>query len=192
MMNSPRRIPWDWHDGVVPQNVVLDETAYIQTSFCFHSYRSTAPVGLRVGRGASICGGTMLDLGTRARVVIGDYAIVNGAWIIGEEEIEIGNYALLSWRVVLMESYRMPFDPLERRLLLERFGATRPRVGEPTVSARPIHIGRNVWIGFDSCILPGVAIGEGSIVGARSVVVEDVAPFTIVAGNPARTIRKIN
>ena len=41
-------------------------------------------------------------------------------------------------------------------------------------------------------MLPGVTIGDGSIVGARSVVVEDVAPYTIVAGNPARVIRRLD
>jgi acetyltransferase-like isoleucine patch superfamily enzyme len=63
---------------------------------------------------------------------------------------------------------------------------------ESAAEARPIRIGRNVWIGFDACVLPGVTIGEGSIVGARSVVVEDVPPFTVVAGNPARFIRHLH
>jgi len=57
--------------------------------------------------------------------------------------------------------------------------------------AKPISIRHNVWIGFDCVVLPGVTIGEGSVVGARSVVTEDVPPYTIVAGNPARVIRKI-
>jgi acetyltransferase-like isoleucine patch superfamily enzyme len=39
--------------------------------------------------------------------------------------------------------------------------------------------------------MPGVTIGEGAIVGARSVVFEDVAPYTVVAGNPARVLRKL-
>jgi len=60
------------------------------------------------------------------------------------------------------------------------------------VPARPIHIGPNVWIGFDVCVLPGVTIGEGSIVGARSVVASDVAPYSVVAGNPARFIRHLD
>jgi acetyltransferase-like isoleucine patch superfamily enzyme len=60
-----------------------------------------------------------------------------------------------------------------------------------TGAARPIHIGRAAWIGFDSCVLPGVTIGEGAVVGARSVVTSDVEPFTIVAGNPARVIRRL-
>jgi virginiamycin A acetyltransferase len=51
-------------------------------------------------------------------------------------------------------------------------------------------IGNDVWIGYDSLIMPGVKIGNGAIIGARSVVVKDVEPYTIVGGNPAKPIRK--
>ncbi|AQW62655.1 Vat family streptogramin A O-acetyltransferase [Dehalococcoides mccartyi] len=50
-------------------------------------------------------------------------------------------------------------------------------------------IGNDVWIGYDSLIMPGVNIGDGAIVAARSVVVNDVAPYTIVGGNPAKSIK---
>lgn len=56
---------------------------------------------------------------------------------------------------------------------------------------RPIVIEDKVWIGINSTILPGVRIGYGSIVGAQSVVTHDVPPMTVVAGNPARVIKKI-
>lgn len=56
---------------------------------------------------------------------------------------------------------------------------------------RSIEIEDKVWIGINSTILPGVKIGYGSIVGAQSVVTHDVPPMTIVAGNPARIIKKI-
>ena len=51
-------------------------------------------------------------------------------------------------------------------------------------------IGNDVWIGQNAVILPGVRIGDGAIIGASSVVGSDVPPYTIVAGNPARTLRK--
>jgi virginiamycin A acetyltransferase len=51
-------------------------------------------------------------------------------------------------------------------------------------------VGNDVWIGQNAVILPGVRIGDGAIIGASSVVGGDVAPYTIVAGNPARAIRK--
>lgn len=51
-------------------------------------------------------------------------------------------------------------------------------------------IGNDVWIGQNAVILPGVNIGDGAIIGANSVVGTKVAPYTIVAGNPAKVIRK--
>jgi virginiamycin A acetyltransferase len=52
-----------------------------------------------------------------------------------------------------------------------------------------ISIGHDVWIGFDATILPGVTVGHGAVIAAKSVVVSDVPPYAIVAGNPARVIR---
>lgn len=90
-----------------------------------------------------------------------------------------------------MDTTRLSTNVAERRRELE-LAPTRPqRHLSSQAPARPIHIERNVWIGFDACILPGVRIGEGSIVGVRSVVSQDVPPFTIVAGNPARVIREL-
>ena len=54
-----------------------------------------------------------------------------------------------------------------------------------------ITIEDKVWIGINTTILPGVRIGYGAIIGAGSVVTKDVEPMTVVAGNPARLIRKI-
>ena len=51
-------------------------------------------------------------------------------------------------------------------------------------------IGNDVWIGRDVSIFPGVHIGDGAIIGACSVITKDVAPYTIVAGNPAKVIKK--
>jgi virginiamycin A acetyltransferase len=51
-------------------------------------------------------------------------------------------------------------------------------------------VGNDVWLGYESLIMPGVQIGDGAIVAARSVVVKDVAPYTIVGGNPAKPIKQ--
>ena len=53
-----------------------------------------------------------------------------------------------------------------------------------------IVVGNDVWIGYEAVILSGVTIGDGAIIGARAVVTKDVPPYTIVAGVPARPIRK--
>lgn len=57
---------------------------------------------------------------------------------------------------------------------------------------KPIHIEKRVWIGVAATILPGVRIGENSIIGANAVVTKDVPSNTIVGGNPARIIQHID
>lgn len=56
---------------------------------------------------------------------------------------------------------------------------------------KPVKIGRYVWIGSNSTILPGITVGDWAVIGAGSVVTKDVESFTIVAGNPARVIRRL-
>ena len=191
-MTKDRKLEWDWYSGTIPENVILDESAYCETTFSFHLYRSRLTGGVQYGRGASTYLGTMFDVGLDGRVSLGEYALVHGARIICDSEIVIGDYALISWNVVLMDTYRVPLSVPERRKKLEQASVGQLHQTRTDIPAKPIRIERNVWIGFDACVLPGVTIGEGSVVGAKSVVTENVPPFTIVAGNPARVIRPLN
>lgn len=191
-MTREYTLPWDWYGGTIPHNAMIDETAYIETSFSFYLYRSEEPEGIRIGCGASAFLGTMFDVGPHGRVRLGEYALVHGARIICDREIEIGAYCLISWNVVLMDTYRVPVDPAARRQELSLTPFRDPRNLNCATEARAVRIGRNVWVGFDTCILPGVTVGEGAIIGARSVVFDDVEPFTVVAGNPARLIRRLS
>lgn len=112
-------------------------------------------------------------------VTIGaDCAINHDVFILGGCKIEIGDGVVLSARVMLIDAGLDPTsfsEPSERRY-----------------ENRPISIGRGAWIGAGAIILPGVTIGERSVVGAGSVVTHDVPALSVVAGNPARLIRKID
>jgi len=186
-----RTLAWDWYNGTIPENVELDDQAFLETTYSFLLFNGRAPKAVSIGHAATVYLGTMFDVGPRGHVRVGQYALVHGAWIICDAEVEIGDYALISWNVVLMDTYRLPLDPLARRHALEQASGQPLRRPASQVPAIPIRIERNVWIGFDCCVLPGVTIGEGSVVGARSVVVENVPPYSVVAGNPARVIRRI-
>lgn len=66
----------------------------------------------------------------------------------------------------------------------------RPNI-RPMVSKGPVIIDNNVWIGEMACIMPGVHIGQGSIIGANAVVTHDVPPYCVVGGNPAKIIKDL-
>ncbi|MFD7655436.1 CatB-related O-acetyltransferase [Actinosynnema sp. NPDC059797] len=51
-------------------------------------------------------------------------------------------------------------------------------------------VGNDVWFGYDSLVMPGVSIGDGAIIAARSVVVSDVPPYSVVGGNPGRVVKQ--
>ena len=191
-MNPDRTLPWDWHPGRVPENVVVDPEAYLETTYSFQLFRSAAADAVRIGRGSSIYLGVMFDVGTQGRVRIGEFTLINGARIICDAEVSIGDYCLISWNTVFMDTCRLPTEIAARRRELELVPSRQPRHAAADNLAQPIRIERNVWVGFDSCVLGGVTIGEGSVVGARTVVTNDVPPFSVVAGNPARVIRQLD
>jgi acetyltransferase-like isoleucine patch superfamily enzyme len=182
-----RRIEGDWFDAPVPDSVEVHPETHLETAFCFCPTEGA----VEIARGAHVYAGTLFDVAPGGRIRVGECSMLNGVHLICDNEIEIGAYAAISWNVVFMDSYRMPVAPEQRRHALE--ARARDRWNRPCVNvpSRPVRLHDNVWIGFDVCVLPGVTIGEGSVVGARSVVVEDVPAYTIVAGNPARVIRSL-
>lgn len=69
------------------------------------------------------------------------------------------------------------------------WGKVMPKIEELPNKGDTV-VGNDVWIGYDSLIMPGVNIGDGSIIASRSVVVGNVEPYSVVGGNPAKLIRK--
>ena len=88
--------------------------------------------------------------------------------------IEIGDGSLIGHNTTIA-TLNHDFNPAKRQNL----------------TPSPVKIGKNVWIGSDCTILPGVIIGDGAIIGAGSVVTKSVPANTIAVGNPARVIKKI-
>ena len=186
-----RTIPGDWYSGVIPGNVQIGDGAYVQTSYSFHLYRSRRERGIVLGENSSTYIGCMFDMGPDAVFQIGDFTLLNGLWLICDQQVTIGTHCLISWNVVIMDNFRAAEDIASRRRMLEAYAVTRDRQLLAPVKPQPVIIGNNVWIGFDCCILPGVHIGDGSIIGARSVVDQNIPACCMAAGNPARIIRSL-
>ena len=75
-------------------------------------------------------------------------------------------------------------------LFYEEWGQPWHQLTQAWENRGDIIIGNDVWIGYEAVILSGVTIGDGAIIAARAVVTQDVPPYTIVGGVPARPIRK--
>ncbi|OJD36085.1 acetyltransferase [Diplodia corticola] len=113
-------------------------------------------------------------------VKLGPNVYVNAnCTIIDTLTVSIGARTLLGPNCALYSGTH-PLDPLLRN------GTRGPESGGA------IHIGEDCWLGGNVVVLPGVTVGRGSTVGAGSVVTKDVPPFHVVAGNPARVLRKID
>ncbi|HTW98685.1 MAG TPA: DapH/DapD/GlmU-related protein [Acidimicrobiales bacterium] len=93
----------------------------------------------------------------------------------GHAPIDIADEVMIAHKVNLVTAGH-PVEPGTRR---------------EYITAEPISIDANVWIGAAATILPGVHIGEGSVVAAGAVVAHDVPPATLVAGVPAAAIRRL-
>lgn len=124
-----------------------------------------------------------------ARVSIGERTFVGDAVMSVSTSLEIGNDVLISWGVSLVDhdSHSLRFGDRRHDVMMWREGQKRWE----NIQMIPVRVRDKCWIGFNAIILKGVTIGEGAIVGAGSVVTKNVAPWTIVAGNPARVIREI-
>ncbi|WP_375238856.1 acyltransferase [Aurantibacter sp.] len=116
----------------------------------------------------------------RAQIIIGKNTRVHGTCIHAFNKITIGENCLIAANTQIIDGngHELSFPDVENRINTHDKG-------------KEITIGNNVWVGANCFILPGVTIGDGSIVSANSVVVKDVLPMSIYGGNPAKLIKQM-
>jgi acetyltransferase-like isoleucine patch superfamily enzyme len=116
-----------------------------------------------------------------ARVRIGAGSFLNiGVMVAAMELVEIGDHCMLANGCFVTDANHRFDDP------------DRPVTYQGFTSKGPTRIGDNVWCGAHVVVTSGVTIGERSVIGANSVVTEDVPAFSIAAGAPARILRSIS
>ncbi|HEX5309541.1 MAG TPA: acyltransferase [Solirubrobacteraceae bacterium] len=116
-----------------------------------------------------------------ARVRIGAGSFLNmGVMIAAQELVEIGDHCMLANGCFVSDSSHRYDDP------------AKPITWQGFQSKGPTRIGENCWLGAHAVVTSGVTIGERCVIGAGSVVSKDVEPYSIVAGAPAKLIRRID
>ena len=146
---------------------------------------------------------------TNPSIIVGDYTMYNDFvddptlfeknnvlyhYPINHDKLYIGKFCSIACGA------RFLFNSANHRLnslsiypfpiFFEEWGLSISHVADAWDNKGDIVIGNDVWIGYEAVILAGVKIGDGAIIGTRSVVTKDVPPYTIVGGVPAKTIRK--
>jgi acetyltransferase-like isoleucine patch superfamily enzyme len=114
-------------------------------------------------------------------IVIGDGVLLNiGVMVAAVERVEIGAHTMVANGCLITDGAHR-FDDPDRPVPWQGFTTKGPTV-----------IGDNVWLGANVVVTSGVTIGRRSVVGANSVVVDDIAPYSIAVGAPARVVRTIS
>lgn len=111
---------------------------------------------------------------------MGDYV-----HIVAHENVVIGDNVLMASKIFISDTNHGEYTGSE-----QSSPVTLPN--DRKLVTRPVSIGNNVWIGENVCILPGVKIGNGCIIGANSVVTKDIPDNCIAAGSPAKVVKKWN
>lgn len=132
------------------------------------------------------------------RILIGDRVHIGGSTFISKESIVIEDDVTIAWDCLFYDHNSHSTSWIERRNdteqeykdIQEGLNSIANKNWDVVKSA-PIHICAKAWIGTDVKILKGVTIGEGAIVAAGSIVTKDVEPWTMVGGNPAKLIKRL-
>jgi len=130
--------------------------------------------------------------GHGGNITIGNYCYVgHDTCIWSAKRITIGDRVLIAHNCNIFDNNTHPLDKDERhKQFCEIISTGFPRV-QSGLFEEDIIIEDDAWISAYSIILKGIVIGEGAIVAAGSVVTKNVRPYTLVAGNPAKVIKKI-
>jgi acetyltransferase-like isoleucine patch superfamily enzyme len=165
---------WKWRLGKMGRRVVLDKPLSINN-----------PRAVFIGNFTNITSGCVLaDIDpSRIRypkIKIGNYCtFLYRFQCNAAESVVIGDYVLAASNVLITDSDHV----------IEPCGI--PVTRNKRLKSKPVIIGNNCWIGQNAVILKGVTIGYNCIIGANSVVTKDVETNSVVAGNPARLIKRL-
>lgn len=146
-----------------------------------------------------IIGGKYIFETAGGEINIGDRCYIGGGCtFISRDKISVGNDVIIAWNCTFYDhnSHSIYWEERKEDVLdaykgiMEKSNILYYKKWE-NVKSKPIAIEDKAWIGMESAILKGVTIGEGAVVAARSVVVRDVEPYTVVGGNPAQVIKRL-
>ncbi|MBV8756668.1 MAG: acyltransferase [Deltaproteobacteria bacterium] len=171
------------------RNVRAIDACGANTRFSGTADKRAAGSRIAIGRDCFV-EGTLVTETAAASVVLGDNVFVGAETLLAAAAgIVVEDDVLISYQCLVTDADNHSLRYSERKDDLRRWLAGKHDWSR--VAKAPVRICRGAWLGARVIVTKGVTIGEGAVVGTGSVVTKDVAPYTIVAGNPARVIREL-
>ncbi len=179
-------------------NIIVSDSAILLKSCTFRFDSKNKQNSIYIGNN-SMVGCNFVFESDEGDITIGNNSYIGGGTtLIARNNISIGNHVTIAWGCTIYDHNSHSLDYTERRKDILRqnddYRNGRNFIESKdwsVVKSKPIIIEDNVWIGFDSVILAGVTVGEGAVIGARSVIRQNIEPWTVVAGNPAVVIKRL-
>lgn len=185
-LDSPRRLR---------NSVRSARLKHLCSSHTSTTFTVEASVQNAVGDGAISVGeqclvmGELLVIPPSGEIAIGDWCYVGpGAKIWSMSSIRIGDRVFISHGVQVFDNNSHSLSASERHARYRELRTVGRHLEQEQVGTSPVVIDDDAWLGFNVAVLKGVTIGRGAVVGACAVVVDDVPPYAVVVGNPARQV----
>lgn len=185
------------YDDIIKQHTVIGNSLCKDIALRLDNPQKDS-IYLTVGND-SIVRGNFIFESPSGRVEVGNNTYIGGSTFISHTLIRIGDNVMIAWGCTFYDHDSHSQYYMDRRKDLvdywEDINAGRKggySKDWSIVKTAPIIIKDDAWIGMNSIILKGVTIGKGAIIGAGSVVTNDVPDWCVVAGNPAKVIKQLD
>ena len=160
--------------------------------------RILSPLYQHRGKHSVIHSSVRMDTPPYRKFSLGDYSVIESFACINNAvgDVIIGNYTRIGLHNTIIGPVTIGHhvnlaQGITVTALNHKFKNPDIRIDEQGVSTKPVVIGNDIWVGANAVILPGVTIGDHSVIAAGAIVTKDVPPHSLVAGVPAKIIKQI-
>lgn len=180
------------------EQVDVNSSSVLKSCSIRHDVEKEKRNYVKIG-GEGIISAKFIFESAQGKVSIGNNVHIGGASFISRNSIKVGNDVTMAWDIVIYDHDSHSIHWVERKDdnrqcyldYMSHNGNNVKNKDWSMVKSKPIVIEDKVWIGFGVTILKGVVVGEGAVIGAKSVVTKDVPAWSVVAGNPARIVKRL-
>jgi len=160
--------------------------------------RILSPLYQHRGKHSVIHSSVRMDTPPYRKFSLGDYSVIESFACINNAvgDVIIGNYTRIGLHNTIIGPVTIGHhvnlaQGITVTALNHKFENPDIRIDEQGVSTKPVVIGNDIWVGANAVILPGITIGDHSVIAAGAIVTKDVPPHSLVAGVPAKVIKQI-